>query len=322
MKTTMGNPGKKNKGNWKEVSIGGVTGILLGGAGAFGAYAMTNKEDGAEVSTDTATVPHIEGAPVMATGVNDNMSFSEAFEAARAEVGAGGTFEWHGSVYGTYTSDEWNALTPAQRDDFYAQATGDAESQAAEAPTEAHHHEHHHHHHHHDEAQETRHETTQSHAGSTATTGSTATGTTHTEEEGPVAGTTTTTTTTGGEVTTGGDGGEDGPEWEFLGVEQVDLAGNGNMSNVGVASYGGQTVLYIDVDGQDDEFEYAVSDLNQNGQFDEDEFVDISDQHIHVSDFQAASEMQQSDNNVIEDYTAENRDLPDYVNDADPVDLA
>lgn len=43
--------------------------------------------------------------------VNDDMSFAEAFAAAREDVGAGGVFVWHGGVYGTYTADEWNSMS-------------------------------------------------------------------------------------------------------------------------------------------------------------------------------------------------------------------
>lgn len=53
-----------------------------------------------------------------ATGVNDSMSFSQAFAAARAEVGPGGSFTWHGQVYGTYYENEWNAMTPQEQNQF------------------------------------------------------------------------------------------------------------------------------------------------------------------------------------------------------------
>ena len=51
----------------------------------------------------------------IAEGVNDDMSFGEAFATARAEVGPGGAFEWQGTVYGTYTADEWNNMSVAER---------------------------------------------------------------------------------------------------------------------------------------------------------------------------------------------------------------
>jgi len=44
-------------------------------------------------------------APV-ATSVNDEMSFSEAFANAREELGPGGVFEWNGQLYGTFYEDE------------------------------------------------------------------------------------------------------------------------------------------------------------------------------------------------------------------------
>ena len=47
--------------------------------------------------------------------VNDDASFSEAFADARAQVGAGGVFEWRGHVYGTYYEEEWDNMTPEQR---------------------------------------------------------------------------------------------------------------------------------------------------------------------------------------------------------------
>lgn len=55
-----------------------------------------------------------------AEGVNDNMSFNQAFAAARAEVGAGGAFEWRGQIYGTYYGDEWEAMSDEQKDAFGA----------------------------------------------------------------------------------------------------------------------------------------------------------------------------------------------------------
>ena len=54
----------------------------------------------------------------VASSVNDEMSFSEAFAAARSEVGAGGAFEWRGNVYGTYYAEEWNNMTAAEKAEF------------------------------------------------------------------------------------------------------------------------------------------------------------------------------------------------------------
>lgn len=50
--------------------------------------------------------------------VNDDMSFREAFAAARAEVGPGGIFSWHGNVYNTYVTEEWEAMSVEERSEF------------------------------------------------------------------------------------------------------------------------------------------------------------------------------------------------------------
>lgn len=116
--------------------------------------------------------------------------------------------------------------------------------------------------------------------------------------------------------------GED-PEVEILGVEQIDN-GEGGESNIGVASINGQAVYFIDVDGEDDEFEAMASDLNANGSLEEDEIIDISDQHIHVSQFEQLAEANAAAPEIVstpEEYYAANDDLPDYVNDADPADI-
>ncbi len=51
----------------------------------------------------------------LASNVNDNMSFDEAFAAARDEVGAGGIFAWHGQVYNTYTRSEYEGLSSTEQ---------------------------------------------------------------------------------------------------------------------------------------------------------------------------------------------------------------
>ena len=56
----------------------------------------------------------------IATSVDDSMSFSEAFAAARKEVGAGGLFVWHGNTYGTYYAEEWNAMSEEEKEEYWA----------------------------------------------------------------------------------------------------------------------------------------------------------------------------------------------------------
>ena len=101
-----------NKQTWKQVSISGVTGILMG-AGAM--KAMQSMAAG-EVENNAEQAGTAE-----ADTQYDNMSFREAFDTARAELGAGGVFRWHGNIYNTYTADEWNAKTAKEQDDFAEQ---------------------------------------------------------------------------------------------------------------------------------------------------------------------------------------------------------
>lgn len=285
--TTTGTP-QKDSLKWKEVTIGGISGILLGGAGSLAATAATlnNSDDvvdeNAEENNENQTEENVateESAQVVAhgnvaSGVNDNMSFNEAFAAARSEVGAGGCFVWHGNVYGTYYASEWNAMSPAQRDEFVSQTTGVDTSHSH--ATYAHH-------------------STSSH--------------THTEQH----------VTPEKEEPS-----EEDMAVEILGVEQVQHE-DGSVSNIGAASINGQAVYFIDVDGEDGEFELMATDINANGSLEENEITDISDQHMQVSQFQElaqASGNGSGSGNEVEEYYASNDNLPDYVNDADPVDLA
>ena len=100
-----------------------VTGAAIGSGFPF--IIGKVKESIDELQTEkTATeesassVEWADGNLSVATSVNDEMSFNEAFAAARSEVGAGGAFEWRGNVYGTYYAEEWNSMSPAEKADF------------------------------------------------------------------------------------------------------------------------------------------------------------------------------------------------------------
>lgn len=101
---------------------------------------------GATVHVHTASAAPEQAAPdpeeaivATATGVrvaqvSDDMSFSQAFADARAQVGPGGVFEWHGRAYGTYYKDEWDQMTPAERAEYQASIDyNDVLSDSAEA---------------------------------------------------------------------------------------------------------------------------------------------------------------------------------------------
>ena len=113
---------KKTTARWQTATIGGVAGIAMGMA-ASQAYATLSTDtadvelvedgDGTTAETEGATVTEVHQATV-----DQNLSFGEAFTAARAEVGAGGVFIWHGQLYNTYTAEEWQAMSDAQKDEF------------------------------------------------------------------------------------------------------------------------------------------------------------------------------------------------------------
>lgn len=65
-------------------------------------------QDVQEVAVDTLQV----------AGVEDSMSFGEAFAAARSQVGPAGVFEWRGNDYSTFTKEEWDSMDAAQRGDY------------------------------------------------------------------------------------------------------------------------------------------------------------------------------------------------------------
>lgn len=115
---------KNNPSLWQSVLVGGVPGILFGVVGTLAvedvlAKTKTESEAGEIGENVEDKVQEVEVIQV-AHSVNDDMSFSEAFAAARAEVGPGGAFIWHGNVYGTYRVDdpEWQNMSDEARSEF------------------------------------------------------------------------------------------------------------------------------------------------------------------------------------------------------------
>ena len=120
---------------WKSVLVGGVPGILIGAMGQGSVLPVHgepvpcgdvqpdvqpgDEQPGAAESAGTGAVTEsAPAAPVHeAFSVSDDMSFEEAFAHARAEVGLGGAFVWHGQVFGTYRADdpEWREMSDEDR---------------------------------------------------------------------------------------------------------------------------------------------------------------------------------------------------------------
>ena len=109
----------KKKDAWKLVSLGGVTGILMGAGAIYAANAMA-AEDNEITSEDESAEGANNGnsTEVRVSKVTPGKSFSQAFAEARAEVGPGGVFHWHGGVYNTYTKEEWDAMSAEEKHEF------------------------------------------------------------------------------------------------------------------------------------------------------------------------------------------------------------
>ncbi len=115
---------KKSTPAWQTITIGGVSGIILGAGGTLLTSAITAEEaeipteDPKPVEPEDPYPPYLDGELEFSNAVDDSMSFSEAFAAARADVGPGGVFEWHGGIYGTYYATEWNSMSDAEKAEY------------------------------------------------------------------------------------------------------------------------------------------------------------------------------------------------------------
>lgn len=113
---------KKPKGGiWKALAIGGVSGILLGASkeaikNYYSQHVQEKLDDIMNDDPDNSSE---------ASACTDDKTFADAFAAARAELGPGHTFTWHGAVFSTYTADEWAAMNETQHEQHVAQAHPD-----------------------------------------------------------------------------------------------------------------------------------------------------------------------------------------------------
>ena len=111
---------------WQTVTIGGMAGIAMGAAASQLYKNLTADSDetvelidDADAGTETATEATV--TEVNQATVGQELSFADAFAAARAEVGPGGVFLWHGQLYNTYTAEEWHGMSDAEKDEFAAE---------------------------------------------------------------------------------------------------------------------------------------------------------------------------------------------------------
>jgi len=223
---------------WKTATLGGISGVLLGAGALYAHGRVTGGPDSSPTTDGDHAVPN----DLHVATVDQNSSFAEAFAAARAEVGPGGVFHWHGGVYSTYSAEEWDALSDGQKHDFALLV--DPEVKAGDidtnyltdaTPTVTVHH---------DPAQPT----------PVASTGHSASA--PTSDDQPL-----------GVVVEQG-----GHSIQYYGVEHTTMGGQ--EVDVYLARIDGQEVALVDVDG-DGEPDLAFSDLNHNGELDYGEAYDL-----------------------------------------------
>ncbi|MBR7168901.1 MAG: hypothetical protein IKD17_00515, partial [Alistipes sp.] len=226
--------------------------------------------------------------------VTDEMSFGDAFAAARAEVGPGGAFEWRGGVYGTYTADEWANMTAEEREAYQDNFNWNNRSEADVQPVDGD-----------GEVVEPQPEepAVEEPAAEEPAVEEPAVEEpvveVEPEVEEPVVEEPVVEEPTIEEPVA-----EVDPEVEILGVVHDE-----ELGTVGTVMVDGEEVLLIDVD-TDGTFDALVADANHDGEISDNEIVDITEENLSVADVAAAA--------GVEDPTyASYEGEPDYVNDAD-----
>lgn len=104
---------------WKFVGMGAATGILMGAGALYATESMASENQDLK-PIEPATEDHQTNGDMSVAKVNPNDSFEHAFAEARAQVGPGGVFYWHGGIYNTFTKAEWDAMSDADKKAFAA----------------------------------------------------------------------------------------------------------------------------------------------------------------------------------------------------------
>lgn len=127
---------KKDRNGKSVMSAAG--GFVAGAAvGAGATAAASTKYDEADLTTEVKEKITAEEvvedptpetpAPEQAILANDEgiryahvdaENFNDAYAQARVQVGPGGVFEYNGKIYSTYTAEEWNEMSAAERAEY------------------------------------------------------------------------------------------------------------------------------------------------------------------------------------------------------------
>lgn len=291
---------KKELTLWKSVLVGGVPGILLGAGSTFASSAISSVADMAKLKdllvgtdlpvedvSDPQEIPMVESfhqapsVPAVATSVTNEMTYNEAFAAARGEVGPGGAFVWHGNVYGTYQADdpEWQEMTSEERT-AYSQNVMAHVSRPPYTPTE-------------DEPEiEVLDEPGEADVS---------------EEEVLVEVETVSEAEASGEEAESSD-----IDVQIVSVEHIE-AEDGSLIPVGIGEMNGQNAVFADTD-KDGLIDTVMVDLNGNGQVDEGEIIELENPHLSIEDMQTSIQAETDEADLYPD-------MPDYTNDADTSNL-
>lgn len=318
----------------QPIKKGPKVGRILGGAAAgvaLGAAATVLSSgtpvDGAEANGGEEVPTWSDGEVPVAHGVNDDMSFTEAFNTARTEVGPGGAFEWHGNIYHTYNKTEWDNMSAEDKAAFgqHFSWTGSATAQNDEVEVVNVH---------------TAGHTTGHTAGHTAghATAQTETAQTETVQAQPVA-----QGPQGDEPNyiTGNQGPQPQPvasnephtvseesDVQILGVSHDDETGY-TFAQLSVDNH---DAIMVDING-DHEFDVLAVDFNDNGKLDDNEYADISGGHITEGYAQQMAAINQAPNTDTDDSAtspvehdepqvmAQNDEVEPQVDDSLPVNL-
>ncbi len=102
----------------KKMSVLKGLAYVAGGAG-IGILSMGFMPSTSDIHREDPEAPIlVPDEPQQAVSVNDNMSYDQAWEAARAEVGPGGFFVWRGQEFSTYSQEEWQNLDAEDQKEF------------------------------------------------------------------------------------------------------------------------------------------------------------------------------------------------------------
>ena len=288
-----GDKSKSKSGAWKSAAAGAASGVVIGTLSTtLMGMKSAGDEPGQPADNHKEELSHpewVDDQVQVATSVSDNMSFGQAFAAARAEVGAGGCFEWHGKLYGTYTAEEWNSMSAEERaeygDHFSWNHIDHSSGNVAQHS----------------------HAAAANHAPAAADDDIEVVSVNHHEAQNVTPGHEYAAehNTQAPHVSQAGmtEPGSDDGDIEVLGVFHDSDSG----ANYGALNVDGQDVVLVDVNG-DMTFDYMAVDSNHNGEIDEGEVADISDGNLTVADLGGFT-------NSTDDLLASDN-APDYSSDA------